>query len=100
MSSVSLRPLIFAALLLLAGCATSGELKVLRQESQGKMSVLEDRIAAVETSTADLRKETAKTDEAVTALRKSSADVRADLTELREQLQQIRGLVELSLIHI
>lgn len=58
------------------------------------MSAMEDRIAALEGSAGELRKDTAKISGDISVLRRNAADSRADLTELREQLQQVRGQIE------
>jgi len=75
------------AVLLLAGCATTNDLRALRAEMNQKM---DDRLAALETEIAALK----KTTESLEALRSTQANTAADMADLRENLQQLRGQIE------
>lgn len=60
-----------------------------------KISAAEEKNSAlVQTESAALRKELEKTSESVQTLRKAEAESRADLTEVRDQLRQLRGITE------
>lgn len=72
---------------LLAGCATSGDLRALRLEMNQKM---DDKMAVLETQIAALK----KTTESLEAMRSSQANTAADMADLRENLQQLRGQIE------
>jgi tol-pal system protein YbgF len=74
-----------------AGCATTQDLKALRSELSQKMEEKMDaKLAVVDADLATLKKNAAVTE----ALRKGQADASADITDLRENLQQLRGQVE------
>jgi tol-pal system protein YbgF len=92
-------PVIF--IILVTGCATTGDLRRVRGDLDRQIQVTNDRIAIVEQGwpgvkdeIAGLRKEIEKSNEAIKALRGSQAEGRADITDLREQLQQIRGTAD------
>ncbi|HON59152.1 MAG TPA: tol-pal system protein YbgF [Smithella sp.] len=78
---------LFIAVLLLAGCATSGDLRALRAEMNQKM---DDRLATLETEIAALK----KTTESLEALRNTQANTAADMADVRDNLQQLRGQIE------
>lgn len=79
----------------LSGCATNSDLRVLRTEMDMKISAAEEKNSAlVQTESAALRKELEKTSVSIPTLRKAEADLRADITELRDQLRQLRGITE------
>ncbi|MCX5849767.1 MAG: tol-pal system protein YbgF [Deltaproteobacteria bacterium] len=69
------------------GCATTGDLNALRSELNQKT---DDKLASVETELAALK----KSSEALESMRSGQANTAADLTDLRENLQQLRGQVE------
>ena len=103
---------IFLPLLLLAvlsGCATTDDLRQVRYElnqkiadvADNRVAVVEKKMAAAEESLpllkADnnaIRGDLAKNLEAVAALRKSTAGTDADIIDIRDNLQQLRGQVE------
>ncbi len=103
---------IFLLMLLLAaliGCATTDDLKKVQSELDQKITdvvnnrvvVVEKKVAAVEQHLSLLkaednaiRGEVAKNFEAVTALRKSTAETGADIADIRDNIQQLRGQVE------
>ena len=75
----------------LTGCATTGDLKALRSEiNQG----MEEKIAAVDTSLAAIKNDLGKSSEALAQSRKGNANTAADIADLRDNLQQLRGQVE------
>lgn len=71
-------------LLIIAGCATRGDLKALRSELNQKMDVTVDSV----------KKELAKSSEVLEQTRKSNANTAADIAELRDTIQQLRGQME------
>jgi len=75
-------------LLIIAGCATRGELKALRTELNQKM---DSRLDATVDS---VKKELAKSSEVLEQTRKSNANTAADIAELRDGISQLRGQVE------
>ena len=103
---------IFLLMLLLAaliGCATTDDLKKVQSELDQKITdvvnnrvvVVEKKVAAVEQHLSLLkaednaiRGEVARNFEAVTALRKSTAETGADIADIRDNIQQLRGQVE------
>lgn len=103
---------IFLLMLLLAaliGCATTDDLKKVQSELDRKITdvvnnrvvVVEKKVAAVEQHLSLLkaednaiRGEVARNFEAVTALRKSTAEAGADIADIRDNIQQLRGQVE------
>lgn len=78
-------------LLSLTGCATTGDLKAMRSELNQSM---EYKLAVVDATLADMKKELGKNYEALTQTRKGSANTAADITDLRDNIQQLRGQVE------
>jgi tol-pal system protein YbgF len=78
-------------LLSLTGCATTGDLKAMRSELNQSM---EDKLAVTDATVAAMKKELGKNSEALTQTRKGSANTAADITDLRDNLQQLRGQVE------
>jgi tol-pal system protein YbgF len=103
---------IFLLMLLLTaliGCATTDDLKKVQSELDQKITdvvnnrvvVVEKKVAAVEQHLSLLkaednaiRGEVARNFEAVTALRKSTAETGADIADIRDNIQQLRGQVE------
>lgn len=80
--------LLLAVLLFsVAGCATTQDLKALRSELNQKM---EDKMASVDADLAALK----KSSEALESMRSGQANTAADMTDLRENIQQLRGQVE------
>jgi tol-pal system protein YbgF len=97
--------LVLIALLFVAGCATTGDLRRVRGDLNHQIQLTNDKITGVEQGlvgvkdeTAGIRKEVEKTneknDEAIKSLRSSQAESRAATTELRDQIQQIRGSID------
>jgi tol-pal system protein YbgF len=103
---------IFLLMLLLAaliGCATTDDLKKVQSELDQKITdVVNNRVAVVEKKVAAveqhlsllkaednaIRGEVTRNFEAVTALRKSTAETGADIADIRDNVQQLRGQVE------
>ena len=79
----------------LAACATSSDLKALRTELNQQMEAkfaaadtrLDDRVSAVQNAQA-------KNTEDLAALRKATANTGVNISDLRDQVQQLRGQVE------
>ncbi|MCG6535005.1 MAG: tol-pal system protein YbgF [Syntrophales bacterium LBB04] len=99
---ILLLPLLMMAL----GCATTDDLKRAQSEIDSKLTVMvdgkiaavEEKIAAVDARLAALKAESAvmqvaldKSSEAVALLRKNQAETGADITDIRDSLQQLRG---------
>jgi len=93
----------------LAGCATVEDLRMVRSELdqkitivvEGKIAAMEERFAALDAKLDVLKKENTavrndigKNAEAVAALRRSTAETGADLTDIRDNLQQLRGQLD------
>lgn len=79
-------------LLVLTGCATTGDLKAMRSELNQS---LENKLTAVDANLASAKKELEKSTEVLSQTRKSNANTAADIADLRDNLQQLRGQVEL-----
>ena len=76
---------------MVAGCATSQDLKVARSELNQKM---EEKLSAVDSELTLLKKEQEKNSVTVASMSKANANSAADVTELRETIQQLRGQLE------
>ena len=93
--------LIVIVLLVVAGCATTGDLRRVHGNLDHQIRLTNDKITAVEQQSsgvkgeiAGLRKEDEKAVASITALRGTLADSRAEVTEIREQIQQIKGSID------
>jgi tol-pal system protein YbgF len=97
--------LFLISFLSLVGCATTDDLRRVHGDLARQIQVTNEKIASVEQGWAPLkdelkdeieglRKEIAKTNEAIPSLRGNQAEGRAEITEIREQLQQIRGTID------
>jgi tol-pal system protein YbgF len=75
----------------IAGCATSQDLKAVRSELNQKM---EEKLSAVDAELAIVKKEQEKNSSTVASMRKGQANSAADLGDLRETIQQLRGQLE------
>jgi tol-pal system protein YbgF len=75
----------------IAGCATSQDLKAVRSELNQKM---EEKLSAVDAELTTLKKEQEKNSSTVASMRKGQANSAADLGDLRESIQQLRGQLE------
>jgi tol-pal system protein YbgF len=83
--------ILLVMLLSLTGCATNADLKAMRSELNQSM---EDKLAAIDANLTAVKKELGKNSEALAQTRKSSANTGADIAEVRDNLQQLRGQVE------
>ena len=97
--------LVFIAILSVAGCATTDDQRLLRNELNQQIQRTNDKIVdvekgsiAIKSEVASLRKDIEKTNEKTSeefkSLRSVQAETRADVTEIREQMQQIRGAID------
>jgi len=88
-----------------AGCATTDDLRRLRGDLNHQIQLANDKIAGVELGSVnvkgeiaglrrDIEKANEKTSEAFKPLRSGQAEGRADMTEIRDQIQQIRGTID------
>jgi len=86
-----LRNLIYLLLAVLAfsvaGCASTQDLKAVRSELNQKM---EEKLAAMDTELAAIKKNASN----VESMRKGQANAAADIADLRDNIQQLRGQVE------
>ena len=80
--------ILLVALFIIAGCASRGDLKALRSELNQKIDSRLD--AAVDS----VKTELAKSSEVLEQTRKINANTTADIAELRDGIQQLRGQVE------
>jgi len=71
----------------IAGCATSQDLKATRSE-------LNEKLSAVDAELIKLKKEQDNNSSTVASMRKGNANSAADLSDLRESIQQLRGQLE------
>ncbi|SEM47088.1 tol-pal system protein YbgF [Syntrophus gentianae] len=85
---------VVTGLMIFSGCATSSELNRTSAELNSKIGVVNDRVTATDANISALKKEVDSNKAVLEGLRKSHANSGADLTELREQVQQLRGQVE------
>ena len=107
-------PILFVILLLsMTGCATTDDLRRVHGNLDRQIQLTNEKVAAVEQGFPPLRDEIAgvrseiakTTQEAIQPLRGSQAEGRAEMTDIREQLQQIRGTTDglrkdLSSVHV
>jgi tol-pal system protein YbgF len=69
------------------GCATTQDLKHVQGDLDRKTQSLKEE-------NANLRKDIEKINEAIAALRKSQAEMGADVTEIRDEIQKLKGITE------
>ena len=97
--------MVFLVILSVAGCATTDDLRRLRGDLNHQIQLTNDKIAGVELGSVnvkgeiaglrrDIEKANEKTSEAFKPLRSGQAEGRADMTEIRDQIQQIRGTID------
>ena len=72
---------------MISSCATSQDLKVARSE-------LNEKLSAVNSELASLKKEQEKNSLTVASMSKGHANSAADVSDLRETVQQLRGQLE------
>ena len=82
----------------LGGCATPQDVRRMRSELDQKIYSLEERTKTQEQTVQSLKAESttssARNKEAISAIQKSQADSGTDITELKDNIQQLRGLVD------
>jgi tol-pal system protein YbgF len=94
--------LFIIAFVSVTGCATTDDLRRVHSDLNRQIQVTNEKVASVEQGftplrdeIAGVRSESAKTtQEAIQPLRSSQAEGRAEMTDIREQLQQIRGTAD------
>ncbi|MGP8153596.1 MAG: tol-pal system protein YbgF [Smithella sp.] len=79
--------LLFFAIFFVAGCASTGDLRALRSELNQTM---EEKMVAINSDLDTLKKNAAALD----SIRNGQANLTADISDVRESLQQLRGQVE------
>ena len=79
--------LLLVLVFFVAGCASTQDLKAMRSELNHKM---EEKLAAVDAELATLKKNSTTLD----SMRKGQANAVAEITDLRDNIQQLRGQVE------
>ena len=92
------------------GCATASDIQRARSEIDQKMivevggkiapmekkvAVAEEKVAALKTESAAIRGDVGKNSDAVVALRRSMAETGADIADVRDNLQQLRGQLDI-----
>jgi tol-pal system protein YbgF len=94
-----LRKLSFLVVLLVglavvSGCATSKDLRKVRSELLDRVEAAEKKLAALDQAEQTLKGEVKTTGDAVTHLQRRQAETDADLADAKDQVRQIRGLVD------
>lgn len=86
---------------LLFGCATTGDVNRLGRDlnqkliiTDEKVTALDEKLAALQTGQAEFSKDRKNYDAALAAVRKYQADGDADITIVKNQIQQLRGQIE------
>ena len=79
--------LLVLCLISIIGCATTDDLR----RVQGEM---DQKTLALKGEDANIRKDMEKLNETLTLLRKSRAEIGADVTELRDEIQKLKGITE------
>lgn len=79
--------LLALCLISIIGCATTEDLR----RVQGEM---DQKVLALKGEDANIRKDMEKQNETITAFRKSLAEIGADVTELRNEIQKLKGVTE------
>jgi len=81
-------------LIFFTGCATTQDLSRLRGELSARIAAGDAQTKSIKEDNAAIHGELKKGEEALAALRKRQAEIGADLTELRDNVQQLTGAVE------
>jgi tol-pal system protein YbgF len=79
--------LLALCLMYISGCATTDDLR----RVQGEM---DQKTLALKGEDANIRKDIEKLNETLTLLRKTRAEIGADVTELRDEIQKLKGITE------
>lgn len=74
------------------GCATTQDLISVDQKLEQKIAATDERIAAIEEQDAAIHRELETLNEAFTSFRENQADTGADVTDIREDIQQLKGI--------
>ncbi|MBA4397583.1 MAG: tol-pal system protein YbgF [Syntrophus sp. (in: bacteria)] len=85
---------LFVGLLLLAGCASTQDLNRVKNELGQMVSVQANDIQVLKRENADLHKALEGNQEAIAVLRKTQAESNADMTGLKDLIQQLTGRTE------
>lgn len=87
--------------LCLTGCATKDDLQRVGSELDRRIQATDEKVVSTEQGLASFKEEIAglrdgiaKIEEAIQSLRGSQAEGRANMTDIRDQLQQIRGVAD------
>jgi tol-pal system protein YbgF len=78
-----------------SGCATTSDLRLLRANMDTNAAAAEEKAADLQKEMAALRKEFEKTNEALASSRKAEAEMRADMTDIQDQIRQLKGQTEI-----
>jgi len=81
-------------IMLLMGCATSRDLRVVKYSLDSKILSLEKELSLLKKESSRLKKNSVGFEEITQALRKNQADTGADFINLRADLQKLRGDIE------
>jgi len=92
---VKLKVLVTVALLAVVvgvgGCATQDELRHVSRSLDAKITAVQNTMSGFQES---LEQERREVEDAVKSVRKNQADINADIIQLRDELQQVRGALE------
>jgi tol-pal system protein YbgF len=77
-----------------SGCATSKDLRRVQGDLLTRIEATEQKIAALDQTDQSIKGDARTVAESVTLLQKRQAETGADLTEAKDQIRQIRGLVD------
>lgn len=83
-----------ACLLFVAGCATTAELKRVHSDLNGKIAGTNENIRLLKEENSGIRSDLKRDEEAMSAVRARQAEIGADITGLRDSIQQLTGEVE------
>jgi tol-pal system protein YbgF len=87
----SLNLLLLCIVITVAGCASTSDVKAVRSELNQQ---IEEKLTAVDTKISALKKAQDDQSTAVASMRKGQANTTADMSDLRDSVQQLRGQVE------
>lgn len=76
------------------GCATTADLKRVQGELNGKIDGTNETIRLLKEDDAAIHSDLKKNDEAISIIRNRQAEIAADITSLRDSIQQLTGAVE------
>jgi tol-pal system protein YbgF len=77
-----------------AGCATTEDLKRVQGDLDRRLGATNENIRSLKDDNAGIRGDLKKNDEAISAIRTRQAEIAADITGLRDSIQQLTGEVE------